>query len=288
MVCLVFAKAELAHNRRGNWVSTGENLEVIQDLKASLNFAIFSCMAKAIAGVNHLLRGKSKYHSVIQPPVESSSCSRKKSKRAWQLILTQSCSLLCQLIFLCLGFPFEICRGYYTNYYKLTPGVKAGTAYLWDFWHYLTIGKRSRWDWYKSPGSVTRDGPGKGLYSSGRTAICTAVLPWLLFFGALHSWAIAFLVLALFHSRNSWSRIICKSTLWFSLPVYQGQCLASKKLWRWGSLDCVSVHTRAQRRRGFRKRQLLGVTSGKISRTWNLSWLKPVVCFLIFCQTWEV
>lgn len=82
MVYLVFAKAELAHNRRGNWVSTGENLEVIQDLKASLNFAIFSCMAKVVAGVYHLLRGKSKYHSVLQPPVESSSCSRKKSKHA--------------------------------------------------------------------------------------------------------------------------------------------------------------------------------------------------------------
>lgn len=65
MICLVFAKAELAHSSRGNWVSSGENLEVIQYIKAFLNLAIFSCMAKAIAGVNPLLRGKSKYHVVL-------------------------------------------------------------------------------------------------------------------------------------------------------------------------------------------------------------------------------
>lgn len=62
MTCLVFAEAELAHEGRGNWISTGENLEVKQYLKASMNFAVFSCMSKAMAGVNHLLRGKSKYH----------------------------------------------------------------------------------------------------------------------------------------------------------------------------------------------------------------------------------
>lgn len=127
------ARAELAHNSRGDWVSTGENLEVLQDLKASLNFSIFFCTSKAIAlGVNHLLRGKSKYHVVLQPCVESSSCGREISNHVWQLILPQSSSLLSQLVLLCLGFPFEICRGYYTYYYKLTPGVKPGICGVLD------------------------------------------------------------------------------------------------------------------------------------------------------------
>lgn len=116
----------------------------------------------------------------------------------------------------------------------------------------------------------------------------STVLAWLTFSGASHFWAIAFLVLALFHRRNRWLCILCKRTSWFSLPVYDGQCLASEKICRWESLGCVNVHKCPENRRDFRKYQLLGVTSGKISRTWNLSWLKPVVLFLIFCQNWEV
>lgn len=109
MVCLVFSKTEPMHNRRGNWGNAGESLKVadIQNLSASLNLSVFSCLAKPIAGVNHLLTRRASimvYFSLVAK-LDSSSTTEIKFVTSWfRKSFCHKFPVLSQLIFLQLVF----------------------------------------------------------------------------------------------------------------------------------------------------------------------------------------